>query len=108
MELSYSHFFKRNTRASTLKFTSQEVIFFFELINNCSLENMVSRLILEFEVKIMILKSKLGLILTKLLVDILHLFMSRKLHLFNYMLLIVLILFFEGFQLDSKILFLSL
>lgn len=69
---------------------------------------MVGGLILQFEVKVMVLKGKFSLVLIKLLVNVLHFFIGRELHLLNYMLLIILVLFLEIFKLDPKSLLLPL
>ena len=88
-------FFKGNVRSSSLELSSEEVIFFLELVDDRSFKYLIGIFILDFEIKIVIMKGKFSLILIELFIQIFHLFVSRFLHFLQHMLLVVIVLFLQ-------------
>lgn len=108
LELSDPQLLKGNAGSSALELSPQEIIFFFKLVDYGPFKDLVGCFVFDFEVIVVALKGKLGLILIKLFADVFHFFVGRPFQLFYHMLFVILILFPEGFQLNSEHFFLFL
>ena len=58
------------------KFPSEEIVLFFELVDNCPFKDLIGIFVFYFEVKVVVVKGEFGLVLVQLFVEILHLFVG--------------------------------
>jgi len=102
------HLFKRNGRASALQLLPEEVILLFELVDDGPFKYLVGLLVSGPKVEVVVLQSELALVLVELLVQVFHFLVGGVLHLFQHLLLVVLVLLFQSPQLVSEQFFLPL
>ena len=65
-----------NVGAPAFEFPPEEIILLFELVDDCSFEDLIGIFVFDFEVEVVVVECKFGLVLVQLFVEILHLFVG--------------------------------